>query len=80
VSDLTRLGFVKSSAAAAAGITGIGAVVARQADAQDEPVGSEPVMAYVKDPSSGEISVMSGEREVTVHDQKLAARIARAAG
>jgi hypothetical protein len=34
----------------------------------------------VKDPSNGEISVMSGDREVVVRDRKLAAKIARAAG
>jgi hypothetical protein len=37
------------------------------------------VVAYVKDPASGEISVMSGEREVVFHDHKLAARLSRAA-
>ena len=76
--DLTRLGFVKSSAGAAASLTVVGALVASQAQADGHNVGSEPVVAYVKDPRSGEISVMSGDREVIVHDQKLAAQIARA--
>jgi hypothetical protein len=80
VSDLTRLGFVKTSAGAAASITAVGALVASQADADEGPVTSESVVAYVKDPSNGEISVMSADREVTVHDRKLAAKIARAAG
>jgi hypothetical protein len=40
---------------------------------------SGPVVAYVRDAGKGEISVMTGEREVKVHDRKLAARIARAA-
>jgi hypothetical protein len=80
MSELTRLGFVKSSMAAAAGMTALGGVVASEAEADQGPVGSEPVVAYVKDPRSGEIAVMSGEREVTVHDAKLAARISRAAG
>jgi len=79
VSEVTRLGFIKSSAAAAAGLTVLGGVAAERAEAQAGPVGSEPVVAYVKDPSSGEIAVMSGNREVTVHDGKLAAQIARAA-
>jgi hypothetical protein len=80
MSDLTRRGFVVNSAGAAAGMTAIGAIVAAQAEAapKDGPVGSDPVVAYVKDPSKGEISVMSGDREVTVKDAKLAAQIARA--
>jgi hypothetical protein len=72
----TRRGFVKSSAGAAASVTVIGALVAGQADA--EGVASEPVVAYVSDPRRGEISVMVGEREVSVRDRKLAAQIVRA--
>jgi hypothetical protein len=79
MSDVTRRGFVKNSAGAAAGITAIGAIVASQAAANTGPAGSDPVVAYVKDPRKGEISVMSGDREVTIHDPKLAAQIARAA-
>jgi hypothetical protein len=78
MSDLTRRGFVTKSAGAAAGMTAIGALTAAQADA-DRPKGSDPVVAYVRDPSKGEISVMTGDREVTVRDRKLAARIERAA-
>ena len=42
--------------------------------------GSKAVVAYVRDPRKGEISVLTGDREVHVHDRKLAAAIARAAG
>jgi hypothetical protein len=35
------------------------------------------VVAYIKNPSQGEISVMSGEREVVLRDRRLATRIAR---
>jgi hypothetical protein len=80
VSDLTRKGFMKSTVGAAAGMTAIGALAASQAEADDMPVGTESVVAYVKDPSSGEIAVMSGDREVIVRDPKLAAKIARAGG
>ncbi|MGO9900152.1 MAG: hypothetical protein ACLP0J_10775 [Solirubrobacteraceae bacterium] len=79
MSDLTRLGFVKSSVGAAVGMTAIGALVTARAEAHDAPVGSESVVAYVKDPSSGEISLMSGDREVIVRDRALAAKIGRAA-
>jgi anaerobic selenocysteine-containing dehydrogenase len=77
MSDLTRRGFVKNTAATAAGMTAIGALVAEQAEA-DAVAGSEPVVAYVSDPGKGEIAVMTGDREVTVRDPKLAARIVRA--
>ena len=36
------------------------------------------VVAYLKNPGSGEITVMSGRHEVTLHDKQLAARIAQA--
>jgi hypothetical protein len=79
VSEVTRRGFVKNSATAAAGVTVIGAIAAEAADAHGHHAKSEPVVAYVKNPRSGEVSVMSGDREVTVRDRALAARIARAA-
>ncbi len=82
MSEIDRRSFVKSSAGAAAGMTAIGSLVLvnrAQADSH-VPAGSDPVVAYLRDPSNGEISLMVGDREVTVHDQALAARIARAAG
>jgi hypothetical protein len=79
MSELTRRGFVKNSAAATAGITVIGALLADQADARTGELGSRAVVAYIRDPRKGDISVLSGDREVHVHDRKLAAAIARAA-
>jgi hypothetical protein len=76
VSDQTRRAFVKRSASAAVGATVIGALVAGEADAATT---SEPLVAYVNNPRQGEISVMAGEREVTIRDRKLAAQIARVA-
>jgi hypothetical protein len=78
MSDSTRRGFVKSSAAAAAGATALGALMAEQADAE-ATAGSGPIVAYIRDPRTGEISVMAGEQQVKLHDRKIAARIARAA-
>jgi anaerobic selenocysteine-containing dehydrogenase len=78
MSELTRRGFVKNSAGAAAGLTAIGALVSQQADAETVAK-AQPVVAYVNDSGKGEISVMTGDREVTVRDPKLAARIVRAA-
>ncbi len=78
MSDSTRRGFVKNSAAAAAGMTVVGALVAEQADAK-AATKSGPVVAYIRNPRTGEISVMAGEREVKLHDRKIAAKLARAA-
>ena len=68
----TRRAFVKRSATAAIGATMVGGLLATEAEADT----SEPVVAYVH---NGEVSVMKGDREVTVRDRKLAAQIARAA-
>jgi len=78
MSDSTRRGFVKNSAATAAGMTVVGALVAEQADAK-AAAGAGPVVAYVRDAATGEISVMAGERQVELRDRKIAARLARAA-
>ena len=79
VSDVTRRDFVRKSAVTAAGMTVIGAIAADVASADSAAAGSEPVVAYVSDPSKGEISLMKGEREVKLRDHKLARDIARAA-
>ena len=79
VSDLVRRDFVKNSALTAAGMTVIGAIAADIASADSGAAGSEPVVAYVSDPSKGEISVMKGEREFKLRDRKLARDISRAA-
>jgi anaerobic selenocysteine-containing dehydrogenase len=79
MSDLTRRGFVKNSAAATAGMTVIGALLAGQADAHAGEHGSKAVLAYVRDPRKGDIAVLSGDHEVHINDRKLAAAIARAA-
>jgi hypothetical protein len=79
VSDLTRRGFVKGSAGAAAGLTVLSALLAEQADAHSErDPRSRPIIAYVANPKRGEIAVMAADREMKIHDRKLAARLARA--
>ena len=77
MSDTTRLGFIKRSAATAAGMTVVGAIVAEDADAKVARK-SGPLVAYIKKPGSGEIVVMHGKEQIVVHDKKLAARIAHA--
>lgn len=46
----------------------------------DGPVPSGPLLAYVRDPAKGEISVLVGEHEVVYQDRGLAARLARVGG
>jgi hypothetical protein len=41
--------------------------------------GSGEVVVYVRDASTGEITVMSGDRELVVTDRRLAQRLARLA-
>ncbi len=79
MAEVTRLGFMKSSAGAAAGLTLVGTLATANADAKASPAGSESLVVFVKNPASGEISFMTGDREVIVHDRQLAARLARAA-
>ena len=78
MSSTTRRAFVQNSAAAAAGMTALGALVAAQADAEVTHE-SRPVVAYVRDARKGEISVMAGDRTVSIHDRQLAARLTKAA-
>ncbi|MFZ0091966.1 MAG: twin-arginine translocation signal domain-containing protein [Solirubrobacteraceae bacterium] len=79
MSDLTRRGFVKTSAGAAVGMTAIGALDVGEADAKKHAAHSHPIVAWIGDPRNGKITVMKGKHEVTIRDHKLAARIARAA-
>lgn len=79
--DVTRRTFVTTGSAAAAGLVGLGALGAADAEAKEHKHGhhSEPIVAWLGDPHDGRITVMSGKREVTIRDHKLAERIARAA-
>ena len=40
---------------------------------------TEPVVAYIRDASTGEISLFVGSREVTLHDSGIATKLASAA-
>jgi len=42
-------------------------------------VAGGPVIAYVRDANSGDISIFVGAREITVHDRAVAASLAHAA-
>jgi hypothetical protein len=84
---LTRLSFLKASAAAAAGAAAVGVPVTA-ALSEDKsgvvthptsPNPSEPVMAYVRDARRGEITVMSGTSETTYRDRSLVKQLLAAA-
>lgn len=74
---------VAGAAIVAAGTTGTAAAATTAAvttSGASTPVagrGGPAVVAYVRDLASGEIRLMSGEREVVVHDRALARTLAR---
>lgn len=90
---LTRRGFITGSAAGLA-VAGVALAVPGQiagastlpakALASEGPLATgdlaAPLIAHVRDLSSGEISLFSGEREITIHDRHLASRLAGATG
>ena len=78
MSDFTRRDFVKTSAGAAASATAIGALLAAEAEAKGHGH-SHPIVAWIGDPRSGKVTVMSGKHEVTIRDHKLASKLAPAA-
>jgi hypothetical protein len=78
MSESTRRGFVKSSAGAAAGMTVLGALVTQSAEAKS-PQHAKPIVAYIHDARTGEISLNTGERTVKFRDRKIAAQLAHAA-
>jgi hypothetical protein len=89
MSELTRRSFVTKSAGAAAGVTALGVLMSAEAEADTrgrrarhkaaQPHGSDAVVAFVRDPARGEVSLMAGERRVTIRDRRLAAQLSRAA-
>jgi len=74
-----------TTAAVPLGLTTALAGAATTKDAGDRPLTSSEalsaghdIVAYVKNARTGEISLFVGEREVTIHDPKTAARLVRA--
>ena len=82
MNDVTRRGFVKSGAGAAAGLIAVGVFEVPAAEAKEHHHHghhSDPLVAWIGNPHDGKITVMSAKGEVTIHDRKLAERLARAA-
>lgn len=85
--NVSRRGFLKAAAAGAAG-TGF-AMTAPRILTGELPVGGwldgtpsgdarEPMVAYIGDPSTGEIVLMAGEREVRIRDFGITSWFVRA--
>ena len=83
MSNTSRRKFLEMAGTGAA-VAGAAAVVPSAAFAGEAERGTksatEPVVAYVKDARSSELSLMVGDREVVVHDRDLVNRILNAAG
>lgn len=84
----SRRTFLITTGVAAAGttvVTGAGPAAAPSAlpsptprSGASAPTSSEPLVAYVSDLASGQVTVMRGDDEVVVTDRDLARRIAKA--
>jgi hypothetical protein len=89
MSRVSRRTFL-STAGAVTGAAALGAAVAGPklaataadltARSSSSPLPEGPVVAVVRNPSAGEVSVVVGEREVAVHDAALVRRLVDAAG
>jgi hypothetical protein len=72
---LSAAGAITGAAAIGSAAAGPSLIAAAASDALPDT----PVTAYVRDPSSGEVRVMVGHREVAVKDRGLVQRIVAAA-
>jgi len=91
MADLSRRTFLGASAAAAgAAVIGVPIATAAASSGGAAPAlaaggdalgakASGPLVVYVPDAASGDVSIMVGTQEVTYHDPELVARLARAA-
>ena len=89
MAELTRRGFLKRGAATGAVSVGglavgpglaaavLGATGLTAAEVASASAGG-PIVAYVRDPASGELAVTAGEREITVRDPDLVRRLLKA--
>lgn len=84
-SGFTRLSFLKTSAGVAAGMAAVGvpaAAAREEAGVETDPSAptpQEPVTAYVRDASRGEVTVLAGTSEKTYRDRVLVRRLMAAA-
>lgn len=55
-----------------------GATGSTRSESAGSPAGQEPIVAHVKDASTGEVSLFVGEREITYEDRALVQHLVRA--
>jgi hypothetical protein len=83
MNDTSRRKFLAAAAAGAGGVA-VGTVglpiTSAAAGSSGRRPGKEPVVAWIEDPTSDELVLMSGDREVTVRDRALVARLLSATG
>jgi len=86
MTDHSRRNFLKTATvgAAAAGVAvvvplGSGSAGAAAPSVDNSPTHDGPVVAWVSNPASGEITVMAGEHELVHHDAKLARQLSQLA-
>ena len=95
MSEVSRRAFLNTGAGAAAagaiiavtGLHGTGSTESAEAEEADQAADAAavaavegPVIVHIKDASTGEVSIFSGENEIAYRDPKLVARVARATG
>ncbi len=85
MAGVTRRGFIYTSGAAAVGIAGAGiaggglsAVLGSAAPALASASAEQHMVAYIRSGSTGEVTVMVGDREVTYHDPQMVRRLQKA--
>ena len=83
---VTRRAFLQTSVGAATGVAAAGAVglatnglVASIVGEAHAPAAKDAVVAYVRNGSKGEVTLLVGEREITARDPVLVSRMLRAA-
>jgi hypothetical protein len=89
MSGVSRRTFIKQVSAGAAGVAAVGALgipkasahTAKRPHADESAVGSsgEQVMAFVRDGSRGDVTLLVGHREIVHHDPELVRQLRRAA-
>ncbi|MDQ2960187.1 MAG: hypothetical protein M3R48_03955 [Candidatus Dormibacteraeota bacterium] len=85
MAGVTRRGFIYSSGAAAAGLATAGVaggalsgILGSAAPSLASANAEQRMVAYVRDGSKGEVTVMVGDRAVTFHDAQLVRRMQKA--
>ena len=78
--ETTRRKFLGTTGVGAAAVAVAPAAAYAGGTARSRTSAAEPVVAYVGDSESDELTLMVGEREVVVRDRDLVHRILNAAG